>query len=101
MHEFYPNRMMNSSTVREIGPHGHRWHTVGIDAHGIQYEECKECGTRRVHPSAASRKRMRQDWLDGGPWDLEAEGVIDAEDVDVSEVPEVDDDRPRRRRLAR
>lgn len=66
----YENRMTSSSHVREVGPHVHGWKTVGNDGNGDYYQECLECGTRRVQTPARGRMPIRQDWLDGGPWEV-------------------------------
>lgn len=67
----YPDRMIRSSQVREIGPHVHTWKKVGQDSRGDIYQECENCGTRRFRTDSPGRPPLRQDWLDGSPWEEE------------------------------
>jgi hypothetical protein len=78
----YNNTMLSSPNVREVGPHGHRWSTVGGDLQGDIYQECSVCGSRRVRTNANGRVPLRKDWLEGTSWEIE---------------PEVDEGRARRK----
>ena len=51
--------------IKDIGPHEHAWRTLSADG-GLSYQECTACHTRRV---LGSNNPVRQDWIDGGPWD--------------------------------
>ena len=51
--------------IKDIGPHEHNWRALSSDG-GLSYQECTACHTRRV---LGSNLPLRQDWIDGGPWD--------------------------------
>lgn len=65
----YSDRMVRTSHIREIGPHVHTWEKVGQDNRGDIYQECKDCKTRRVRTDSPGRPSLRQDWLNGSPWE--------------------------------
>jgi hypothetical protein len=69
----YQNRMSTSSHIREVGAHVHSWQRVGVDGNNDLYQECDTCGTRRVRTSVTGRTPLRQDWINGGPWEVEEE----------------------------
>lgn len=67
-------QVKSAPMVRPIGPHRHTWEEVGMDDVYEVYQQCSACGARRARSGDISGAK-RQDWLTGGPWEVNGEAL--------------------------
>jgi hypothetical protein len=72
----------------------HRWTATHVGESVHHYRECANCGKRTVDKVRdGGYEQIRQQWLDGGEWDVPAPATIhSAKPID----PEWDNNPPRR-----